>query len=117
MPFLTNVPLPQCLQHSSATRCLLARDHDRGCMRHLLKVKCLAPRALGEVGGSPSAGAPVGTLEDVVFCVDYAAVVMLRVHDHDAVDAVATRHDHEVGAASGPAYPDAHGPPLRQLLV
>src|SRR3954464_5377207 len=41
MPFLTNVPLPQCLQHSSATRCLLARDHDRGCMRHLLEVKCL----------------------------------------------------------------------------
>src|SRR3954471_10775926 len=41
MPFLMNVPLPQCLQHSSATRCLLARDHDRGCMRHLLEVKCL----------------------------------------------------------------------------
>src|SRR4051812_27141794 len=43
MPFLTNAPLPQCLQHSSATRRLLARDHDRGCMRHLLKVKCLSP--------------------------------------------------------------------------
>src|SRR4051794_16595691 len=41
MPFLTNAPLPQCLQHSSATRRLLARDHDRGCMRHLLEVKCL----------------------------------------------------------------------------
>src|SRR4051812_48210675 len=41
MPFLTNVPLPQCLQHSSATRCLLARDHDRGCTRYLLEVKCL----------------------------------------------------------------------------
>src|SRR4051794_33850427 len=41
MPFLTNVPLPQCLQHSSATRCLLALDHDRGCTRYLLKVKCL----------------------------------------------------------------------------
>src|SRR4051794_22064918 len=41
MPFLTNVPLPQCLQHGSATRRLLARDHDRGCMRYLLKVKCL----------------------------------------------------------------------------
>src|SRR4051794_12776295 len=42
MPFLTNVPLPQCLQRSSATRCLLARDHDRGCTRYLLEVKCLA---------------------------------------------------------------------------
>src|SRR4051812_30374189 len=41
MPFLTNVPLPQCLQHSSATRRLLARDHDRGCTRYLLEVKCL----------------------------------------------------------------------------
>src|SRR3954453_4054999 len=44
MPFLTNVPLPQCLQHSSATRCLLARDHDRGCTRYLLEVKCLRER-------------------------------------------------------------------------
>src|SRR4051794_32615725 len=41
MPFLTNAPLPQCLQHSSATRRLLARDHDRGCIRYLLQVKCL----------------------------------------------------------------------------
>src|SRR3954447_2763416 len=41
MPFLTNDPLPQCLQRSSATRCLLARDHDRGCTRYLLEVKCL----------------------------------------------------------------------------
>src|SRR4051812_18025151 len=44
MPFLTNAPLPQCLQHSSATPCLLARDHDRGCMRYLLEVKCLQIR-------------------------------------------------------------------------
>src|SRR4051812_29398046 len=43
MPFLTNVPLPQCLQHSSATRFLLALDHDRGCTRYLLEVKCLRP--------------------------------------------------------------------------
>src|SRR3954451_3437330 len=50
MPFLTNVPLPQCLQHSSATRCLLARDHDRGCTRYLLEVKCLAPSCIS--GGS-----------------------------------------------------------------
>src|SRR3954452_23241305 len=49
MPFLTNVPLPQCLQHSSATRCLLARDHDRGCMRHLLEVKCLKSLTLSAV--------------------------------------------------------------------
>src|SRR3954453_15504172 len=44
MPFLTNVPLPQCLQHSSARRRLLARDHDRGCTRYLLEVKCLPRR-------------------------------------------------------------------------
>src|SRR3954454_17185588 len=54
MPFLTNAPLPQCLQHSSATRRLLARDHDRGCMRHLLKVKCLELNTeLGTVCSSP----------------------------------------------------------------
>src|SRR3954452_14284258 len=41
MPFLTNVPLPQCLQHSSATRRLLTLDHGRGCTRYLLEVKCL----------------------------------------------------------------------------
>src|SRR3954451_19728873 len=41
MPFLTYDPLPQCLQHSSATRFLLALDHDRGCTRYLLEVKCL----------------------------------------------------------------------------
>src|SRR4051795_8464193 len=41
MPFLTYDPLPQCLQHSSATRRLLALDHDRGCTRYLLEVKCL----------------------------------------------------------------------------
>src|SRR3954452_19929758 len=55
MPFLTNVPLPQCLQHSSATRRLLARDHDRGCMRYLLEVKCLYkfffPLVKGEING------------------------------------------------------------------
>src|SRR3954468_10753981 len=49
MPFLTNVPLPQCLQHSSATRRLLARDHDRGCTRYLLEVKCLRGGAGGGV--------------------------------------------------------------------
>src|SRR3954452_21541464 len=41
MPFLTNDPLPQCLQHNSATGGLLGRDHARGCRRYLLKVKCL----------------------------------------------------------------------------
>src|SRR3954449_13326669 len=41
MPFLTYDPLPQCLQHSSATRFLLALDHDRGCTRYLLEAKCL----------------------------------------------------------------------------
>src|SRR3954454_12074773 len=41
MLFLTNDPLPQCLQHNSATGGLLGWDHARGCRRYLLKVKCL----------------------------------------------------------------------------
>src|SRR4051812_28768740 len=56
MPFLTNVPLPQCLQHSSATRRLLARDHDRGCMRYLLEVKCLPARVVTTSGNLDTGG-------------------------------------------------------------
>src|SRR3954447_7440930 len=58
MPFLTNDPLPQCLQHNSATGGLLGRDHARGCRRYLLKVKCLRG---GTVRHPPSEGSdPVG---------------------------------------------------------
>src|SRR3954469_21135814 len=55
MPFLTNDPLPQCLQHNSATGGLLGRDHARGCRRYLLKVKCLPGRSRP---GSDAMGRP-----------------------------------------------------------
>src|SRR5689334_1548269 len=42
MPFLTNDPLPQCLQPSPLTPLLLARGHQRGSRRYLSDVKCLA---------------------------------------------------------------------------
>src|SRR5215217_6050227 len=41
MPFLTNDPLPQCLQTSSAMAHLLAQGHRRGSRRYLSDVKCL----------------------------------------------------------------------------
>src|SRR4051794_11813639 len=41
MPFLTNDPLPQCLQPSPLTPLLLAQGHQRGSRRHLSNVKCL----------------------------------------------------------------------------
>src|SRR3954453_4422285 len=62
MPFLTYDPLPQCLQHSSATRFLLALDHDRGCTRYLLEVKCLPSRAWHS-GRGPRAGSLASTAD------------------------------------------------------
>src|SRR4051812_25863517 len=41
MPFLTNDPLPQCLQPSPLTPLLLDQGHQRGSRRHLSNVKCL----------------------------------------------------------------------------
>src|SRR4051794_27204601 len=46
MPFLTNDPLPQCLQLSPLTPLLLARGHQRGSRRYLSNVKCLRDVAL-----------------------------------------------------------------------
>src|SRR4029453_11093889 len=44
MAFLTNDPLPQCLQTSSVTPLLLAQGHPRGNGRYLSNVKCLLDR-------------------------------------------------------------------------
>src|SRR3954465_374745 len=41
MPFLTNDPLPQCLQTSSDIALSPPIGNRRGCGRYLLKVKCL----------------------------------------------------------------------------
>src|SRR4051794_1380926 len=41
MPFLTNDPLPQCLQPSPLTPLLLDQGHRRGSRRYLSNVKCL----------------------------------------------------------------------------
>src|SRR4051812_36925120 len=41
MPFLTNAPLPQCLQPSPLTPPLLVQDHQRGSRPYLSRVKCL----------------------------------------------------------------------------
>src|SRR3954454_23079079 len=77
MPFLTNDPLPQCLQHNSATGGLLGRDHARGCRRYLLKVKCLRLER-GDQGfqhGPPPSGkaeplaGQVTELESLISCV------------------------------------------------
>src|SRR5215208_4617412 len=46
MPFLTNDPLPQCLQPSPLTPLLLAQGHQRGSKRHLSNVKCLPKTTL-----------------------------------------------------------------------
>src|ERR671913_105671 len=41
MPFLTNDPLPQCLQPGPLTPLLLALGHQRGGRCYLSKIKCL----------------------------------------------------------------------------
>src|SRR5690349_3570397 len=41
MPFLTNDPLPQCLQTSSDIALSPPIGNKRGCGRYLLEVKCL----------------------------------------------------------------------------
>src|SRR5690348_6170236 len=45
MPFLTNDPLPQCLQTSSDIALSPPIGNRRGCGRYLLEVKCLEVRA------------------------------------------------------------------------
>src|SRR3954453_11995282 len=44
MPFLTNDPLPQCLQTSSDIALSPPIGNRRGCGRYLLEVKCLLER-------------------------------------------------------------------------
>src|SRR5690349_19209 len=44
MPFLTNDPLPQCLQTSSDIALSPPIGNRRGCGRYLLEVKCLGLR-------------------------------------------------------------------------
>src|SRR5690242_6973432 len=44
MPFLTNDPLPQCLQTSSDIALSPPIGNRRGCGRYLLEVKCLKVR-------------------------------------------------------------------------
>src|SRR3954447_12576338 len=51
MPFLTNDPLPQCLQPSPLTPLLLDQGHRRGSRRYLSNVKCLHDFRAREVVG------------------------------------------------------------------
>src|SRR3954471_21163899 len=55
MPFLTNDPLPQCLQPSPLTPLFLDQGHRRGSRRYLSNVKCIgaaSPRSIPPCSGN-----------------------------------------------------------------
>src|SRR5689334_17329638 len=60
MPFLTNDPLPQCLQASSDIALSPPIGNKRGCGRYLLEVKCLQRDRSADHGQRAARGQDTG---------------------------------------------------------
>src|SRR3954453_1895070 len=115
MPFLTNDPLPQCLQLSPLTPLLLAQGHQRGSRRHLSNVKCLTfsyrtrPGSRHGPGkGSPDAGSSsVGAIRP-----SWLTRTLAWASADPYARRSATRAVPLLSGARGPAVPHA-APPCR----